>query len=105
MILNCEAFSLTSTLVYEVPEIRSLKPKVVVGEKLRLALVRGGKEDHQAVGYLADGTMIVVNHASSRIGTTEEVIVGSLLQTAAGQLVFAELSSGNGGGKRLADAS
>lgn len=69
----------------------ALKPAVVVGEKIHLALVRSGKDEHQAVGYLPDGTMIVVNHASSKIGTTQDVLVISTLQTSAGQMVFAEL--------------
>ena len=63
----------------------------MVGEKIHLALVRGGKDEHQAVGYLSDGTMIVVNQAVSKIGTTQDVLVISTLQTAAGQMVFAEL--------------
>ncbi len=58
---------------------------------MRLALVRTGKDDHQGVGYLPDGTMIVVNHAISKIGTTQDVTVISTLQTSAGQMVFAEL--------------
>ena len=69
----------------------ALRPKVVVGENVRLALVRTGKDDHQGVGYLPDGTMIVVNHAISKIGTTQDVTVISTLQTSAGQMVFAEL--------------
>ena len=71
----------------------ALKPSIVVGEKMRLALVRPGKEDHQAVGYLSDGTMIVVNHANSLIGTTQTVHVISTLQTANGLMIFAELES------------
>lgn len=69
----------------------ALKPAVAVGEKIHLALVRSGKDDHQGVGYLPDGTMIVVNHAISKIGTTQDVVVISTLQTSAGQLVFAQL--------------
>ena len=69
----------------------ALKPAVVVGEKIHLALVRTGKDEHQAVGYLPDGTMIVVNHGAPKIGTTQDVLVISTLQTAAGQMVFAEL--------------
>lgn len=69
----------------------ALKPTVAVGQRLRIALVRTGKEDHQAVGYLPDGTMIVVNHAVAKIGTTSDVIVVSTLQTAGGTMVFAEL--------------
>lgn len=69
----------------------ALKPSVAVGERLRLALVRTGKEDHQAVGYLPDGTMIVANHAVSKIGTTADVIVVSTLQTTSGMMIFSEL--------------
>ena len=71
----------------------ALKPSVVVGETVRLALVRAGKDDHQAVGYMPDGTMIVVNHAINKIGTTQDVTVISKLQTSAGQMVFSELNS------------
>ena len=71
----------------------ALKPSVVVGETVRLALVRAGKDDHQAVGYMPDGTMIVVNHSINKIGTSQDVTVISKLQTSAGQMVFAELNS------------
>ncbi|MGE9269153.1 MAG: PIN/TRAM domain-containing protein [Verrucomicrobiales bacterium] len=70
----------------------ALKPSVEVGERLNLALVRAGKDEHQAVGYLPDGTMIVVNQAIAKIGTTQDVTVISMLQTSAGQMVFAELT-------------
>jgi len=80
--------------IHELDE--ALKPAMVVGQRTRIALVRTGKEDHQAVGYLPDGTMIVVNHAVARIGSTVEVIVVSTLQTASGMMVFAELHSTSG---------
>jgi len=69
----------------------ALKPALAVGQRVRIALMRSGKEDHQAVGYLPDGTMIVVNHAAAKIGSTVEVIVVSTLHTASGLMVFAEL--------------
>jgi uncharacterized protein YacL len=69
----------------------ALQPTMVIGQRIRIALVRTGKEDHQAVGYLSDGSMIVVNHAVTKIGMTVEVIVVSTLQTASGIMVFAEL--------------
>ena len=71
--------------------IRALRPTVAAGDELELQLVKEGREAHQAVGYLADGTMIVVNHARSQIGTTAKIVVSSALQTAGGRLVFAEL--------------
>jgi uncharacterized protein YacL len=75
--------------IHELDE--ALRPTIGVGERIRIALVRAGKEDHQAVGYLPDGTMIVVNQAAGRIGGTAEVMVVSTLQTSAGLMVFAEL--------------
>ncbi len=71
----------------------ALKPAVAVGQRVRIALVRTGREDHQGVGYLPDGTMIVVNHAVAKIGTTIDALVVSTLQTAGGTMVFAELHS------------
>lgn len=68
----------------------ALRPAIAVGEKLRVALVRPGKEDHQAVGYLPDGTMIVVNQAAADIGNTISAVVVTTLQTAGGTLIFAE---------------
>jgi uncharacterized protein YacL len=72
---------------------RALRPVATAGDQLDLYLVKEGRESHQAIGYLADGTMIVVNHAQSQIGNTVPVIVSSALQTAAGRLIFAELKS------------
>ncbi|MEX1047901.1 MAG: hypothetical protein WED15_00125 [Akkermansiaceae bacterium] len=69
----------------------ALKPTITVGERVRLPLVRTGKEEHQGVGYLPDGTMIVVNHAVSKIGSTVDAVVISTLHTASGTMVFAEL--------------
>lgn len=69
----------------------ALKPAVAVGQRVRIALVRTGKEEHQGVGYLPDGTMIVVNHAVAKIGGTVDALVVSTLQTAGGTMVFAEL--------------
>ena len=78
--------------IFELDE--ALRPTVAVGDRLRLALVRGGKEEHQGVGYLPDGTMIVVNHGVAEIGRTVEVTVISTLQTNAGTMVFADLHQG-----------
>jgi uncharacterized protein YacL len=68
----------------------ALKPPVVIGQRMRLAIVRPGKEDHQAVGYLPDGTMVVVNQSVTKIGQVIDVSVVSTLQTASGLLIFAE---------------
>ena len=70
---------------------QALKPKIAVGERIRLPLVRAGRDEHQAVGYLPDGSMIVVNNAVSKINTTQDVTVISTLETEAGTMVFSEL--------------
>ncbi len=64
---------------------------VAVGDEIDLSLVKEGREQHQAVGYLADGTMIVVNHGRPQLGKTTPIVVSSALQTAAGRLIFAEV--------------
>ena len=69
----------------------ALHPVVAPGDELELSLVKQGKDKHQAVGYLPDGSMIVVNHAAERIGQTVQVVISSALPTSAGRLVFAEL--------------
>jgi uncharacterized protein YacL len=74
---------------------RALRPVVVVGEEIELHLTKEGREQHQAVGYLADGTMIVVNHARTHLGHTKSVVVSSALQTTGGRLIFAELKNGH----------
>jgi uncharacterized protein YacL len=75
---------------------RVLKPNVMAGDEIDLNLVKEGREAHQAIGYLPDGTMIVVNHARPHIGKTTKVVISSALQTAAGRLIFAELKDRNG---------
>ena len=72
---------------------QAMRVIINAGDELELVLVKEGKDEHQAVGYLADGTMIVVNHARSRIGQTAIVSVSSALQTSAGRLIFAELKN------------
>jgi len=73
---------------------RALRLAVSAGDELELQLVKEGRENHQAVGYLPDGTMIVVNHARPHLGTTSTVVVSSALQTGGGRIVFAELKNG-----------
>lgn len=69
----------------------SLKSVVLPGESLSLKIVREGKDKGQGVGYLQDGTMVVVNHGQGAIGQQVEVQVQSLLQTGAGIIIFADL--------------
>jgi uncharacterized protein YacL len=71
--------------------VRVLRPVLEPGQQMELTLVKEGREAHQAVGYLGDGTMIVVNHARQHIGKTVRVTISSALQTSAGRLFFGEL--------------
>ncbi len=70
---------------------KSLRIVLVPGELVSLRLVREGKDKGQGIGYMPDGTMVVVNNGQSAIGQQVEVQVQSLLQTGAGIIVFAEI--------------
>lgn len=71
-----------------------LKPVVLPGEEMDLFLVKEGKENNQAVAYLDDGTMIVVEDGKKHIGQNITVLVTSVLQTAAGRMIFAKPKKG-----------
>jgi uncharacterized protein YacL len=69
----------------------SLRPVVLPGEKMRVLVMKEGKEFDQGVGYLDDGTMVVVDHARRLIGRSVEIAVTSVLQTASGKMIFGKL--------------
>lgn len=66
----------------------SLKPVVLPGEIMRVFMLKEGKEPGQGVGYLDDGTMVVVDQGRKALGRTIEVSVTSVLQTTAGKMIF-----------------
>ncbi len=66
----------------------ALRPVVLPGEKLRVYILKEGKEKDQGVAYLDDGTMVVVDNARKMIGQTVEITVTSVLQTVAGKMIF-----------------
>jgi uncharacterized protein YacL len=70
---------------------KSMRTVMLPGEMLNLRIAREGKDKGQGVGYLPDGTMVVVNNAQPFIGQQVEAMVQSLLQTGAGIIVFADL--------------
>jgi uncharacterized protein YacL len=72
----------------------AVKPIVLPGEEMRVQIVREGKEAHQGVAYLDDGTMIVVENGRRYIGDTTDVVVTSVLQTVAGRMIFARPKPG-----------
>jgi len=70
---------------------QSLRSEMLPGEKTVIELIQKGSVNGQAVGYLSDGTMVVVNHADNLIGQSVEVEMDRYLQTAAGKMLFAKL--------------
>ena len=70
----------------------SLRPALVPGEIVRLPITREGKEPGQGVGYLDDGTMIVVTDASALVGAETDVCIASAVQTSRGRMFFASLA-------------
>jgi len=69
----------------------ALKAVVLPGETLAVQVVKEGKEAGQGVGYLDDGTMVVIENGRNRIGEGLEVLVTSVLQTAAGRMIFGKI--------------
>lgn len=67
----------------------ALKPNLAAGDELEVELLRPGEQPGQAVGYLEDGTMVVVEEGAAQIGRIASLVVQSTLQTSAGRLVFA----------------
>jgi uncharacterized protein YacL len=71
--------------------INAVKPVVFTGEELDIRLLKEGKEANQAIGYLEDGTMVVVSDGRRALGQTVKVYVTSALQTQAGRMIFAKM--------------
>ena len=69
----------------------AMKPMVIPGETMTVTLIKQGKDQNQAVAYLDDGTMIVVENGRRKIGQTVEILVTSVLQTAAGRMIFGKV--------------
>ncbi len=72
----------------------ALRPDVQPGEKLDLKIVREGKEESQGIGYLDDGTMVVIEGAKEFIGKRLGVIITGALQTPTGRMIFGQLEKG-----------
>jgi uncharacterized protein YacL len=70
----------------------AVRPPVIPGERIVITLTKEGREQGQGVGYLPDGTMVVVEHAEDHIGEKIAAEVTSLLQTRNGRMVFASMT-------------
>ncbi len=71
--------------------VLALRPEVHPGEKFDLKIVREGKESNQGVGYLDDGTMVVIDGARKLIGKSSQVVITGELQTSTGRIIFGKL--------------
>jgi len=79
-----------NVLVLNINELNNaLRPIVLPGEKMKIKIVQAGKDKDQGVGYLEDGTMVVVEQGADFIGEEKEVVVTRALQTVAGKMIFA----------------
>jgi uncharacterized protein YacL len=72
----------------------ALKTVTLPGESMQVKILRPGEESTQGVGYLEDGTMVVVENASGRIGQSVTFVVTSALQTSAGRMIFGKCENG-----------
>lgn len=70
----------------------ALKPTFIAGQRFSLKLIKEGKEHNQAVGYLEDGTMVVVENSRRLVGKTVGVEVTSVLQSSSGRIIFTKLA-------------
>lgn len=71
--------------------INALKPTVLAGEELRIEITKEGKEPSQGIGYLDDGTMVVIENGAEHINKTVDTVVTGMLQTNSGKIIFAKL--------------
>jgi len=69
----------------------SLRPAMLPGEQMNVKILKEGKEHGQGIGYLDDGTMVVVDEAKRLLGKSVDVVVTSVLQTTSGRMIFAKL--------------
>lgn len=71
----------------------ALKPVVLPGEDINIYVIKNGKEAGQGIGYLEDGTMVVVEGGKKYVGENIETVVTSVLQTPAGRMIFAKIKN------------
>ena len=83
----------------------ALRPVVLPGEKMSVKLLKPGESPGQGVGYLDDGTMVVVEQGRARLNDQVDVTVTSVLQTSAGRMIFGRLDSNGTDKNSAAEAS
>ncbi len=73
----------------------ALKPVVLPGEEFPISVIKEGKDENQGIGYLEDGTMVVIENGGYLVGKEVRVVVTSIIQTAAGKMIFTKVQSGS----------
>ena len=87
-----KAAAVAGVTAWNLNELASaLRTAVVQGEEINVQIVKEGKEPGQGVAYLPDGTMIVVDGGRKLLGETATVVVGNVMQTSAGRMIFARV--------------
>lgn len=87
----CKAARIQGVIALNLNDLaKAVRTQLNVGDEVELHVSKEGKDASQGVGYLADGTMIVVNHGRSFVGQTVAVVVSGTVMTSAGRLIFAE---------------
>ena len=69
----------------------AMKPSLVAGERMRVQVIKEGKEDRQGIAYMDDGTMIVIENGAEHVNSAIDVMVTSVFQTNAGRMIFARV--------------
>jgi len=78
----------------------AVKPVILPGEEIRILVAKEGKENNQGVGYLDDGTMVVIDDGANCVGKTISANVTSILQTSSGRMVFSKTTASGCGEAR-----
>ncbi|WP_417851004.1 PIN/TRAM domain-containing protein [Thalassoglobus sp.] len=73
----------------------ALKPRFIPGEQLRIRIIKDGEGQGQGIGYLDDGTMVVVENGTREMGKEVDTVVTSVLQNSAGRMIFSKLADGH----------
>ena len=86
---------LQEVFVFNINDLaNAMRPVFVAGEPINVSIIKEGRENNQGIGYLDDGTMIVVEDGKKYLGQVIECTVTSVLQTSAGKMIFAKKSDG-----------
>ena len=89
-----KAAALQNVIALNIADLATaLKPVVLPGETMSLFIMKDGNEKEQGIGYLDDGTMVVVEEGRKHIGKRAEVSVYSILQTSSGRMIFAKIKN------------